>query len=435
MGIERIDDNGLIDTNNQKMIDAYRSNLRVLADEVLRSRKIDKFKIIREDNFFPYDSMWRVNSRDTYLEYAKSRIAFAIRSAVKEERIMKMKNIKIDKSLGFSIPIRLTEEEKNIIDASIDPLLGFVLEPVKFRSTKHFTINTPLEYTGSYNQVSSGRNFVVIDDIDNFCNSSYAYSVDYRDAYLDITHENLPISRNAIYLVSEEKYEELMNNPVMSGQLAGKRVIRYRGDLSTAINMVLAQEGVLPYHVGIRDMEYTPELDEIFVESMKNLAASIGVSYSQGHGNMFGKGGHFSDLLDKENNERCIFEREFTEYIKSAIPELKGVITNIYTEIDLAIRKVGYEPILKAIQDYNANHGKNMLKRIRTFDMTHTVDSQTHVLFVNTLKTIERLYQEDEVSVEMENLICAFFHSPSVEEKVAAADKINDLVSQDKKTP
>ena len=92
-------------------------------------------------------------------------------------------------SSRFVIPSEYEEARKKLPKE-----LGYINNPVKFRSTKHFTVNTPLGYTGEYNQVESNRNFTIIDSLDNISRSGYAYSISYFDAYLDITHENLPIS-------------------------------------------------------------------------------------------------------------------------------------------------------------------------------------------------------------------------------------------------
>ena len=71
--------------------------------------------------------------------------------------------------------------------------------------------------------VEANRNFTVIDTLDNFLNSGYAYTADYKDAYLDVTHEGLKISEQAIVLISEDKYNTLINDPAIAEQLKNRR--------------------------------------------------------------------------------------------------------------------------------------------------------------------------------------------------------------------
>ena len=106
---------------------------------------------------------------------------------------------------GINIPI----PQENIDETLelIDKDTGSILLPVKFRSTKHFTVNTPLEVTGDYNTVSLDRTYTIIDNIDSFLSKGYGYSVAYHDAYLDVSHESLPVSLDAVVLIEESKYD------------------------------------------------------------------------------------------------------------------------------------------------------------------------------------------------------------------------------------
>ena len=165
MNLYRILKNGI----DPMMIAKYKNNLRLLVESAKKKGRIDEFRLIREDNLFPYDNLWRINSEETYRELAPSTFAFELRMA-KAKSFLKRDNT----DYGFEIPVdeeRVKEETRKL-----DKNYGKIYEPVKYRSTKHFTVNTPLPYTGSYNQVESNRNFVVIDRIDNFVNSGYGYS-------------------------------------------------------------------------------------------------------------------------------------------------------------------------------------------------------------------------------------------------------------------
>ena len=133
-GIVPIIDGSVLDTNDPIIIAKYKNNLQVLKKRVLRDGFISQFRLIREDNFFPYDWMWRVNSNHTTYEYAKSKLSYSLRMAEVRSRISP------SSSFGFAIPGDTEAETKEM--SKLDSFFGQVYEPTKFRSTKHFTINT-----------------------------------------------------------------------------------------------------------------------------------------------------------------------------------------------------------------------------------------------------------------------------------------------------
>ena len=151
----------------------------------------------------------------------------------------------------------------------------------------------------------------MIDKPDAFCQSGYGYSADYGDCYLDVTHESLPISEHAIVMIHEDKYPEIMKDEEIREQLKNRRVVVYRGNEGMAINMVLSQEGILPFQESAAIMEYDESLHAIMDQSMQEFCREHHLDYKHNHGNLFGKGGHFTDMFDGESQERILFEREF----------------------------------------------------------------------------------------------------------------------------
>lgn len=153
----------------------------------------------------------RVASKNTGVEPTKSLLSYMIRQSIT------CSNLGVIKNEQFWIPPSASELNEEL--SKIDMNVGMIMGPVRFRSTKHFTINTPLSYTGEYNAVDFNRNFTIIDDISNFLESGYAYTADYRDAYLDVTHEGLKISESAIVLIEESKYSSIMSDVKLANQL------------------------------------------------------------------------------------------------------------------------------------------------------------------------------------------------------------------------
>ena len=424
---------GVLDTNDPLTIAKYKSNLQVLKEEVLKRGKMEEFRLIREDNLFPYDWKWRVNSEDTYREYARSKFSYALRMAEARRRVS-LRNPQGEKSLGFDIPTDSDEESREA--SMLGSRFGQIYEPAKFRSTKHFTINLPLPYTGSYNQVSSGRNFVVIDKPDAFCQSGYGYSADYQDAYLDVTHEALPISEEAIVLMEESKYQEVIRDSEIAEQLKDRRVILYRGDEATAINMVLTQEGILPYRSGGKYMDYDSEIEEIMVQSMQEFCAQNHLEYAHGHGNMFGTGGHFSDLYDGDHSSRQEFENEFISFMQQALPEYRGLINSTFYQYpDKIIQAIGSQKVLQALEAYNQWSFQQEKTTRKHYDMDRDqITPEIHTLFVDTLQQIRNYYaQSSFTSEDLHQAIALFFHSSSVQEQIEAAHKVQELLLVDQK--
>ena len=189
--------------------------------------------------------------------------------------------------------------------------------PSYFRSTKHFTINTPLGVTGDYNSVKLGRKFIIIDTMDNFLNSGYAYSVGYRDAYLDVTHEPLKISDQAIVLIDSDKYDDIIKDESIASELESRRVIKFRGDEILAIDMVLSEMSILPSRIGMRYAFYDEEIHKILDSSIIELAEKNNLLLNKSHGGSLSpEGGHFSNYFDEKNHDRRKYFNDLAAFIR-----------------------------------------------------------------------------------------------------------------------
>lgn len=418
-----------LDATSPENIAKYKSNLKLLIERAKESSKIDKFMLIRNDDFFPYDWEWDVSSKDTGLEKVGSSLAYELRQAIARENA----GIKRDSPL-FDIPI--SPEKMSEMMANIDKNIGLIYMPVRFRSTKHFTINTPLAYTGDYNNVESERNFHIIDSIDNFLSSGYAYSASYRDAYLDVTHESLSISENAVVLISEDNYEKVASQPEIMFQLQDRRVIIFKGDEALATNMILTELGVLPSRPGNRFMIYDNNTTEILENSMKNFCNNHSIEYNKGHGNINGHGGHFTDLLDGYNQEYNQAEDELLTFLRNKFPEYTEILsTNFIKNRDIAykvIKTIGHESILEAINEYNWHIQQQFSERYKKHKENRaTITPEISLVFKNTVKAIINYYNSNSIegiSIEdrdqIELLIRTFYHSDIVEDQLLVAETL-----------
>ena len=315
--------------------------------------------------------------------------------------------------------------------------------PVRFRSTKHFTVNTPLGCTGDYNQVDSNRTFTIIDNIDNFINNGYAYSINYRDAYLDVTHKGLEISKNAVILIDKDKFESLKSNKVLFEQLKERRIITYKGDINLAINMFLTEQGVLPYKAGQVSVRYQDEVYEIMDNSFRSLAQSLNIYYDKGHGNTDGRGGHFSDLYDGINQEFNQYKDRFAKYLNEKF-NLDDPFNNVTIDKEFFlyrfIDKYGIENILAAISEFNEIIKSEYLILHKEYvEDRNTMTDSDDKLFQDTLLLIKNYHENQSLYYSnmndkyyIESTICQFFHSNKVNEQREAAMKLNTLLALDK---
>lgn len=409
--IINLTNNNILDTDDKVTIAKFKHNLKILYKELEEKNKIDKFVIIREDNFYPYNNEWLVNSKET--EYEEYNQALSIQL---KKRIQKNTSIYM---------------------------------PTHFRSTKHFTINTPLGATGSYNGVDDNRNFIVIDSINNLIDSEYTYSIAPQDAYVDVSHEPLKISNDVTIMINQEKYNTLKDNEELMADLKNKKVIIYKGDEVVAIQMVLTEMGILPSKVGTRFYEDNTGLAyKKTEESLKEIAKNKNIMYNQSHGGEIN--GHFSSKYDDMNNDWNTSLNEFISFLKSNLENIddsliKESLKN-KEKADELINLVGEEKLFNIIQNYNERVKDNIsLTRKKYCKERTSIPSDISEIFKKIVKRINIFYKNNEQNNysaielnELEENIRLFFQSPSIEEQIKSSSillkkmnksELNDMFS------
>lgn len=88
----------------------------------------------------------------------------------------------------------------------------------------------------------------------------------------------MPVSPNAIYVIPETRYTELMKTPEMQKELANKNVVVYRGNAKDAIDVQLCKMGIVPCRIDGRTMlnDLKKDLDKKFVDGLASISKSIG---------------------------------------------------------------------------------------------------------------------------------------------------------------
>lgn len=415
--MNKISDKNFIDATLESNITKYEENLRELVSR-LDSGELN-LSLVRNDDFLPDDGVWRVNSKYTCGEYNVGNLSMVIKEVLASRKV-----------LG-NLPFMIPGKEKEIFEEmkNIDYRVGAMYLPVKFRSTKHFTVNTPLMYTGDYNAVKADRKYTVIDSASNFLNSGYAYSLSGHDAYLDVAHEGLNISDDAVVLVDEEEYKRVKTEPIFKKY----RFVRYKGDLSTAINMILSERGCLPLKPGM-GFGYNNETEDKIVSKLKETCLNNGLLYDQSHGSYYGNG-HFTDYVDSENSDYYLAYCEFCNYLINKFPTVNfNSIRNRMACYDI-INSVNIHRLIEAIRGYNEYS-------IRRMNETHeyyvedrkSITPEISLLFkttLNNIKSYTSVYGNN-FSQYLLDSIKGFFYSGSVSEQVGYANEVNEILDSQK---
>ena len=424
----------ILDTNSRETIEKFKHNLEILIKRAKEKGKVDKFMLIREDDFFPDGWEWRVLSKNTNLEKVCTRLSYELRKAYALEQ----KGINpYSEIMGINIPNESYEQPIQDI-ADEDKTLGDILLPSRFRSTKHFTVNTPLEVTGNYNSVHTNRDYVIMDDVNEFLASEYGYSISYRDAYLDISHESLPISTEAIVLIGDENYDRIMSDEKVASQLAQRRVIRFKGDTDIAINMILTERGALPSQVSPQYADYDDEIRTILDSSIRELAEKNHLFFDKSHGGQLklDGGGHFSSYYDDKNQDYEKALNEFIRFLRQKFPEHEELLPehlklteNTSYEI---VKKIGTTKLLEAIDEYNELASKRIEQTLEEYKKDRkNITPEIHQKFVETIHLIDDFYKKntDCESREQEEAIQKFIQGDTVSEQLQAAESVCELLA------
>ncbi|MBR1376337.1 MAG: hypothetical protein IJ565_00780 [Bacilli bacterium] len=417
----------VLDTNSIQNVQWYKDNLNLLIKEAKEKGYIDRFALIRDDDFLPINSMWYEASKNTGIE--KNMLGLSL--AIRKKYALEKNNIKTS-IRGVEVPISPSKLTQAL--SSVDKNIGSVYMPVRYRSTKHFTINTPLELTGDYNFVDSNRNFTIIDNIDNFINSGYGYSISYHDAYLDVAHEGLKVSDKAIILIENSKYEDLIKNPEVNKALLNKKVIRYIGDEFMAINMILSSMKILPSKVGDVYAKYDNQIQDILEYSIRKLANDNNLLYDKSHSAIYGKG-HFSDYYDSKNTEYNIYLEKFVNYLEEKLSKYdlsinESMVTNeLYSKS--IVNNIDINELLKIIDEYNEQINNEYYENLKEYLLDKekiTPDVSIYFKVINSL--IIHYYEEERdnyqynLQKEIDDYIIEFYQSGNLAKQLLAAQKL-----------
>lgn len=430
----------ILDTTSTASLKKFEHNLEILIKRAKQTGKIDKFVLIRQDDFFPTDWEWRVLSKNTNLEKECTSLSYELKKAYALEQIGIEPYLEIK---GMKVPTTSHEQTTQALSQIDDKTFGSVLLPSRFRSTKHFTVNTPLGVTGDYNTfVKTNRNYIIMDDISTFLKSPYAYSVSYHDAYLDISHESLPISKDAVVLINDEKYKKIMSNEKVANELAQRRIIRFKGDENKAINMILTEMGALPS----KNAYYDNEIYDILDTSMQELAEENSLFFDKNHGGKLNLGnGHFSNYYDEKNQDYEEALKEFMCFLRDKFPHQQDLFPEYLTFTQSncmeIVETLGTADLLEAINEYNESASNRLIQTLKEYKQDRkNITPEIHQQFVQTIALINDFYKNntdfetDETRFQTEEAIQRFLQGETVSKQLEAAREVSKLLPEIAKT-
>lgn len=384
--IYELSNNEILDTSSKELLEKFKHNLKVLVKETKENKKVKKFVIVGSDIYFPYDYVWRVKSKNTVLD----KQIVPLTSELKNKYAFQ--NLNAD---GNSL-LLANQNKMSTTLSNIDENKFKINSYVKFKSTKHFAINTL--YKEKYE--NEKNKFTIIDDIDNFIKSGYAYSLSFSDSFIDVSHVGLEISNRAVILIEKDKYDNLIKDLKISNQLSQRKVIIYKGDELLALNMVLTELGVLPSRIDKEYYDYDEEINTILDENLRNLAEENNISCDMNQIDYMGLG-HFSSYFDDMNNDYDESINNFVLFLQQKLPEYNDLITlssiKDFNMSNKIIDKVGVNKLVSIIEEYNnlvQNYfNDNYLKYIND---RNKIDENVNKVFKSTNNLIDLYYQTKE---------------------------------------
>ncbi len=442
-------DTKIIDTTDTKTRETFYNNLKRLIEieEDPNKEFIDELATLRSVDNYPYESKWVCGSAYTDGEYRL--IARYDKNAVRNETSKK-------RSIFSFFWSKKVDE---IREPELESL--YLYTPVRFFSTKHFTINTALGTTLEWNNMNPNMNFVIIDDIDNFLESGYGYSLADKDAYCDVTHEPLPISKNSITVFNLDTYNRIKDDKELMERIfsTSKKIRIVKGDLVTGINMILVEEGKLPFRFGEdAKYEYPTSIKKKIEKSLQKICLDYNLEYDRSHGapnphfsyyinqhsggdldkwNNFDKDGKIHSIMDVVKKViRLLNERMGKIVLNENDYNGEWDFTSFFVDLNHKIQIGLIDPlILKSVLDEINSLTKAEIEENRRnyFLDRKKITPEISELFKDTVRLVREHEKELATflsSSEIQQDVIDFFLAPTVEEQVKSASKIKAYYSE-----
>lgn len=133
----------------------------------------------------------------------------------------------------------------------------YVYYPV-YRDTKHFTVNALSSNVSRMFMPSiifNDRPIIIIEPMKERIDNGLLVNLNPVDTFFDLHDTCMKVSDNAILLIGEDKYKELIEKDEYKKMLNTHKIYLFRGEPKIACDIVLLHSGILPQHsIGQREL-------------------------------------------------------------------------------------------------------------------------------------------------------------------------------------
>ena len=390
-------DDEVIDTSSPKNITIFKHNLEVLVIEYKQKGFIDKFMLVREDNYFPIDFRWFPIRKETAIK----KTVLPISNILRKEYALEKANLN-NNSLAKDIAKAL---DKVPLD------LGFIYTSLDLAVTKHFNIN--------FLAKNKKNDFIIIDKLNNFLENKNGFVLSYEDTFLDVCHGGLDISLEAIILIEKDKYEKFIKDDNFKDLLNKRKVILYTGDKSLAVQMVLTEYKVLPYKVNDFYIKYDDEIKEILDNSLKILAQKNNLLDNL-------KEKHFTSYIEEYSKDYITSLEKFVIFMQNKFPLYKELFStfsiNEEKEARKVVQEIGVDNLLEAILEYNEITLKNFQEKYESYLKEYmNIKEEDKLLFNKVNFLLRKKYDINLNNKILNKAIYDFYTLPNIEKQKEAA--------------
>ncbi len=183
----------------------------------------------------------------------------------------------------------INSKVSNLLSSNLD---GFSNDQINikhaaYRDTKHFTINGISSDIDDciYNSTFTDRPIVIIESFKEKISDNRLVNINPVDTFFDLHDSRMKVSDNAVILINEEVYNNMIKDDVINEYLSKMNVVIFKGSITVSTDVVLLSLGIMPQHEknqSILVMESTEDLslsDQAYLVMFMNYIEEISMKY------------------------------------------------------------------------------------------------------------------------------------------------------------
>lgn len=334
----------IIDTNDPKIIDELEDKKDRLNEKILEKGYYDASDValVRTSNYLEEDHTLKPLSKIPFV-LKRNNVPYNV-----------MYNIIREK---YNVNVFNQDENYNKFKEIVDAYSPYSSQ---YRSTIHFSLNGLVASHSKGN--FDNRNFIIIDKLNKHLGNEDFKSIRMEDSFVS---GNFQISDDAIILIDENKYNDLINKyPCLNTY----NVVKFKGDEKLATEYVLVNMGIMPEKIKTHSSEYS-ERTSLYEDYFISLEEKYGIGndkhiYSEEYTNDDEKNIILWQIYDnKFYNDLFNHFRLEQDNFKEILNNLLSYEINNYDKENIlkeVIQYIGLENYENFVIEYNKNIIKNI---------------------------------------------------------------------------